>query len=411
MIKHFVGYGYAIFYTFFLFTSTNNMFFMFVIPMILVISVYNDIAYSIKINIGIIIESIVAVIIGANTGSLGYEDMNSAIIQVTIAIMVAVYSCITSVVLNANNNQKISRIEDAQESISKVSKETKLGIQDMNELLERLNEASIMTRDNMEQVTIGIVDTTDAVQDQLVQTEAIQLKVDNANDVASYITENMEQTLSVLENGKHDVEILVEQVDESVKNGTEVAEKLSNLDEYIKEMNSIVELISGITAQTGLLALNASIEAARAGEAGKGFAVVATEISHMATQTKNATVHITSLIGNVSTAINEVVNVIYQMIEGINEEKKSTENAAQSFDNIQKNTLSVQENIMNLAQNIRELKEANIVIVESVQRISGVSEEVTASATETMNAEENNVDILEQISKRMEDLLELTNGV
>lgn len=78
------------------------------------------------------------------------------------------------------------------------------------------------------------------------------------------------------------------------------------------EMNSIVELISGITSQTSLLSLNASIEAARAGEAGKGFAVVATEISGMATQTQDATEQITALINNVSGAISEVVEVIHQ---------------------------------------------------------------------------------------------------
>ena len=86
-------------------------------------------------------------------------------------------------------------------------------------------------------------------------------------------------------------------------------------------MNSIVELIGGITNQTSLLAWNASIEAARAGEAGRGFAVVATEISGMATRTKEATVHMTELISNVSNAIMEVVGVVSNMIDGINEER------------------------------------------------------------------------------------------
>lgn len=96
-------------------------------------------------------------------------------------------------------------------------------------------------------------------------------------------------------------------------------------------MHSIVELISGITSQTSLLALNASIEAARAGEAGRGFSVVATEISGMATQTKEATVHITELIENISNAISEVVSVVREMIGAINEEKQSTENTANNF--------------------------------------------------------------------------------
>lgn len=417
MVKHFVGYGFALFYTFFIFTGTNNMFFMFVVPMILVISVYNDIKYSIKINVGVILESVIVVILGATKGGFGYRDKYSAIIQIVLAVMVAVYSTITSVVLNATSNQKLKNVTEAKDrtqslldNVSRISEETKAGIDEMSVMLEELNASSIHNKENMEQVSIGINDTADAVQNQLCQTEEIQTKVDTVDEVSSIIAENMDNTLKVLENGKKDVEILVGQVEESVKNGTEVASKLSALDEYIKEMNSIVELISGITSQTSLLSLNASIEAARAGEAGRGFSVVATEISSMATQTQNATDHITKLINNVAAAINEVVSVIYRMIDGINAEKQSTVNTAESFKSIHDNTIAVQENVKKLAIDVKELKEANLVIVDSIQRISGVSEEVSANASETMNSEENNVEILSKISKRMQEVLELTSG-
>ena len=176
------------------------------------------------------------------------------------------------------------------------------------------------------------------------QTHAIQDKVDEVATAVEEIGNSMTLTLKALAEGKQDIEHLASEVEASVDNGTEVTEKLENLNQYMDEMNSIVELIGGITNQTSLLALNASIEAARAGEAGRGFSVVATEISGMATRTKEATVHITELISNVSNAIMEVVGVVSNMVDGINEEKTGASNAEESFESIEDSTRAIQKN-------------------------------------------------------------------
>jgi Methyl-accepting chemotaxis protein len=141
-------------------------------------------------------------------------------------------------------------------------------------------------------------------------------------------------------------------------------------------------------------------------EAGKGFVVVATEISKMATQTGDATGNITKLIENISTAIEEVVTVIYEMIDGINAEKSSTESTAKSFDNIQNNTYAIRDNVEQLTQSIVELKNANNVIVDSIQTISAVSEQLSAHASGTTNNEEENVKILESIADKMHGLID-----
>ena len=129
----------------------------------------------------------------------------------------------------------------------------------------------------------------------------------------------------------------------------------------------------------------------------------------MASQTSNATVHITKLINNVSGAINEVVSVIHQMINGINEQKQSTANTINSFNTIQSNTYSIKDNITDLTHNVIKLKEANQVIVDSIQTISAVSEEVSARSNETMNSEEENAIVLDRIATKMQELMDLTN--
>lgn len=415
-IKHIMAVGFAAFYTFSLFTAENNLVFAFVIPMILIISIYNDTRYSIMINIGTVIESFIVVIVGAQTGKLGYAGEDSAIIQVVVMILIGIYSFLAVRILNKNNQEKVQNVEAAQDrtehlfsDISELSKKMKEGIEDIHIELDKLNESSKVTQDAMKEVSVGAADTAEAVQKQILQTESIQKKVNMVNDAATSITENMQHTLKVLEDGNRDVELMVQMVETSVKNGADVAEKLETLDKYMSEMNSIVELISGITSQTSLLSLNASIEAARAGEAGKGFAVVATEISGMATQTQNATDHITELITNVSTAISEVVEVIHQMIEGINEEKQGAANTADSFTAIQTNTFAIRDNAKHLVRDVAELKEANNVIVDSIQTISAISEEVSAHASDTMNSEEENTAILDKMKVKMQELLERIN--
>ncbi len=416
-IKHLTAIGFAAFYTVCLFTSTNNMVYVFVVPMIFVVTIYNDIRYLVMINTGTIIESILIVALGAGSGSFGYQGMDSAIIQVVVMIMVGAYSLITTKTLRENSIQKIENIQNSQtrteallKSNSELAASLADGIDQIHNQLEKLSASSKMTKHAMEELSDGAADTAEHVQSQRLQTEAIQNKVDDVDGAAAQINDSMQQTLEALESGSRDVAALVDQVEESVENGTVVTKKLEALNHYMEEMNTIVELIGGITSQTSLLALNASIEAARAGEAGRGFSVVATEISGMATRTKEATVNITELINNVSSAIGEVVGVISQMISGINEEKQGALNAAEGFENIQANTFAIRDHMADLVKSVSELKKANEMIVDSVQTISAISEEVAAHAGETMHAEEENAVIMEEITGIMQELVTLAEG-
>lgn len=416
VIKHSMAIGFAIFYTFALFTATNNMVFVFVIPMILIISIYNDIRYSLMINTGVLIESLLIVIIGSQNGNFGYISMDHAIIQIVIVVLIGAYSFLTNQTQKKNTAQQMRDITDAKAeteqvlgNISTLSNEMKTGINDINEELEKLSASSSATTSAMQEVATGISSTTDAVTEQIAQTETIQDKVGLVGKSAEHISGSMQQTLDALEEGSKNIAHLVQEVDTSVQNGANVAGKLETLDTYMNEMHSIVELINSIASQTSLLALNASIEAARAGDAGRGFAVVASEITEMASQTSNATVKIADLIQNVSTAISEVVEVIHHMLAGISEEKQGASHAADSFSTIQDNTFSIRDSIMQLNTDIEELREANRMIADSTQTISAISEEVAAHANETIHSEDENTAILQRIEEKMLSLLQIAN--
>ena len=399
-IQHLVAIGFAVFYSFAIFTATNGLVFLFVIPMILIISVYNDAKYSLIINTGTVIESLIITIMGAQTGKFGYSGQDNAVIQVVIMIMVGIYSYFTSQTLNINMAQKIQHAEESQSQSEKL-------LANLSELSDHVNQKINSIHQELDKLSTA---ATNAVMEQGSQTQEIQDKIVIVNDVTQQIDANMKHTLDIVTEGSSSMQLLASQVDTSVQNSVDAASKLETLNHNMEEMHSIVELIGGITSQTSLLALNASIEAARAGDAGKGFAVVASEITGMASQTKEATVKITELIQNVTSAINEVVTVIQQMIDGINQEKESAKNTANSFSSIQENTLSIQSGIQNLTVSTSELKDANQVISDSVQTLSAISEELTAHAHETLEAENKNTDILDTIASKMQELVIFTQN-
>ena len=88
--------------------------------MILIISVYNDAKYSLIINTGTVIESLIITIMGAQTGKFGYSGQDNAVIQVVIMIMVGIYSYFTSQTLNINMAQKIQHAEESQSQSEKL---------------------------------------------------------------------------------------------------------------------------------------------------------------------------------------------------------------------------------------------------------------------------------------------------
>lgn len=413
MIKHLVAIGFAVFFTYTLFTCENNLVMMFAIPMVMSISVYNDTKLSIEINTGTVLLAIITNVLGAGSNRFGYENMDDATLQVVIMCLVATISYYTARTSYANSKLKVDEAMAAKEEsdriledLQKISKVIHDAIKHIYGELEKLKNVSDTTKEAMIQLSTGANEAADAVQKQTSQTEEIQSKVDVVTEASEQIRDNMQQTMDVLQAGSHDVERLVDQVEKSVTNGAMVADKLEKLDGYVEEMHSIVKLISGIANQTSMLALNASIEAARAGDAGRGFAVVATQVTSMAGQTKDATIHISDLIENVSTAISEVVVVIRQMLDGIQEEKQTTTNTAESFDNIQNNTLRIKDNIEALVNSIEELKVANEMIVDSIQTISAISQEVSAHASETVSSEEETSSIIDEIDHRMHQLIE-----
>ena len=405
MIKHFVGIGYAILYTFVMFTTNNHFTFVYVIPMLIAITVYNDFKYSLPIEVGVVIVNAIQLALFFKRGIYTKADMASVEIQFFVIVLICGIQLYVSIVAEKLNQKKLAELkaehEKTEELLTRIMDTSDKMTQQITESAQKtasLGESMQAMKESMEEVNSGSNDTAEAVQSQLNQTEEIQAMVEQVEKGTENIIDSMNQNKEAIAQGNANVGILVKQAEETVESGKKVTEELSQLDTYMSQMNSILDIINSITSQTSLLALNASIEAARAGEAGRGFAVVASEISQMAQQTKDSTVQISQLIENVSNAIQMVVEVSGSMISMIESQNETTEKTAESFTVIEKNSDNVYGQSNELAAYVTKLADANKKIIDSISTISAISEEVAAHASDTLSATESNNVIVEELA-------------
>jgi twitching motility protein PilJ len=223
--------------------------------------------------------------------------------------------------------------------------------------------------------------------------ESIQSVAQSAQDAAQIAR----QALEAAQLGDKTMDETVSSIQEIRSSVAETSKKMKRLAESSQEISKVINIISGISEKTNLLAFNASIEASRAGEHGQGFRIVADEVRRLAERVTDSTKEIEQLVGMIQQETSEVLQT---MEMSTNQVVAGTERVAQTKDTL-KNLAGISQSIDQLLQSISastvSQAEASQLVNTRMQAVAAIAKSTSTESITVSSSLQELVNVAEAL--------------
>jgi twitching motility protein PilJ len=256
----------------------------------------------------------------------------------------------------------VKGINSATDQVTKATQETQ-------SISNRLFEASQRQNREIQQASNSVLQMAQSIS-EVAQTASASAKV-------------AQQSLAAAEKGGHAVRNQIDGMNDIRKQIQDTSKRIKRLGESSLEIGEIVELISDITEQTNVLALNAAIQAASAGEAGRGFTVVAEEVQRLAERSAEATKQIDAIVKTIQADTQDAVAAMEKSTVGVVEGAKLSDAAGQALSEIQDVSRDLAELIARISSQTQMQSTSVSEVTKGMQGILRITEETTEGTKQT----------------------------
>ncbi|GEN83406.1 hypothetical protein SLU01_17180 [Sporosarcina luteola] len=240
---------------------------------------------------------------------------------------------------------------------------------------EEVARTSQEMNSNMDMISAGARTSAVSARESSLAMEETALGVHRIAESTQLLNESAADTEELARDRGEAVKLASDQMAIIYESSNLTSELIKRLSEQTIEIEKMTNIITDITEQTNLLALNAAIEAARAGEHGKGFAVVADEVRKLAEQSKASANQIVTLTAGIQGDTKNVEQAVSDSLKNVEQGVKVIDEAGDAFN-------SIIEAVQSMSAQIEDISAATEEISASAEQVSASIQEIATSAGE-----------------------------
>lgn len=263
-------------------------------------------------------------------------------------------------------------------------------IEELKGLVGRINSAAAQVTnatESAQQTSVKLLQAAEKQSREIQEASASVLKMARAiNEVSASASKSVSvarQSLGAAQKGQEAVQNSIAGMNDIREQIQDTAKRIKRLGESSQQIGEIVELISDITEQTNVLALNAAIQAASAGEAGRGFTVVAEEVQRLAERSGEATKQIGAIVKTIQTDTQDAVAAMEKSTQGVVDGARLSDNAGQALGEIGEVSRRLAQLIEEISVTAQAQAQAAGVVATSMQDILNITRQTTEGTKQT----------------------------
>lgn len=347
------------------------------------------------------------------------SEVNTAIYSsLFIILLILSITIVSSVIISKLLIGQAVQLSQVIETVSKdkdltirakVLSEDELGVStkylnemlaEFHSVLQKMDIGSTQLATSAEESNVVMEVTANNSQHELAQVEEISTAISELSSTSKEVTTNATHAEEEAQSAINNVDIGKQHLENSISLTRSINDSVQQTASMIEELRAntvnigeVTNVISSISDQTNLLALNAAIEAARAGEQGRGFAVVADEVRNLAAKTQQSTQHIQEIISKLQSQSEKANNNMIENVTLIQQSVVLAEDVKLSFNDIE--------------NSVQAISDINTLVATASQEQYSVTEDIAKNTTRTFDLVNENVSSIHQTQLVSQELAKL----